>query len=80
MKTSSQFIAVLAPDFFPLNGPGSMHFIHPLHGHLNELLLREMTRATGVKLEGKLGLCNGCLLAKGLLRGPLPRETVTLAV
>ena len=51
---------------------------HCSHGHMHEDLLRKTAKQTGVKLQGQLGLCQGCLEVKGL-RKAVKSFTYTLA-
>ena len=39
---------------------------HCSHGHMHEDLLRKTAKQIGVKLQGQLGLCQGCSEVKGL--------------
>ena len=51
---------------------------HCSHGHMHEDLLRKTAKQIGVKLQGQLGLCQGCLEVKGL-RKAVKSFTYTLA-
>ena len=42
-----------------------INVFHCVHGHSNELLLRERAKSLGVELLGTLRLCTGCSMAKG---------------
>ena len=48
---------------------------HSMHGHSNELLLRETSKSLGVELLGTLRPCTGCSMAKGY-RKPIPSSTI----
>ena len=39
---------------------------HCSHGHMHEDLLRKTAKQIGVKLQGQLGLCQGCSEVEGL--------------
>ena len=45
-----------------------------MHGHGNELLLRETAKSLGLELVGKLRSCTGCSMAKGY-RKPIANST-----
>ena len=47
---------------------------HCVHGHSNELLLRETAKSLGLELVGKLRPCTGCSMAKGY-RKSIPNST-----
>ena len=47
---------------------------HRVHGHSNELLLRETAKSLGVKLVGRLRPCARCSVTKGC-RKPIPHST-----
>ena len=58
---------------FPVLAPGSIastetsvdiNVFHCVHGHANELLLRETAKSLGLELVGKLRPCTGCSMAK----------------
>ena len=68
---------------FPVLAPASAasaetavdtNIFHCVHGHPNELLLRETAKALCVELLGTLRPCTGCSLAKGY-RKPIPSST-----
>ena len=63
----------------PVIAPGSanlydttvdINVFHCVHGHANEILLRETAKSVGVELLGRLRPCTGCSMAKGY------RETI----
>ena len=75
------------PLAFPVLAPGSaasaetavdINIFHCVHGHSNELLLRETAKALGVELLGTLRPCTGCSMAKGY-RKPIPSSTKSRA-
>ena len=62
------------PLAFPVLAPGGaasaetavdINIFHCVHGHSNELLLRETAKALGVELLGTLRPCTGRSMAKG---------------
>ena len=71
------------PLAFPVLAPGSIastktsvdiNVFHCVHGHSNELLLRDTAKSLGLELVGKLRSCTGCSMAKGY-RKPIPNST-----
>ena len=71
------------PLAFPVLAPGSIastetsvdiNVFHCVHGHSNELLLRETAKSLGLELVGKLRPCTGCSMAKGY-RKSIPNST-----
>ena len=71
---------------FPLHSPclhpvvastetsADINVFHCLHGHSNEVLLRETANSPGLELVGKLRPCTGCSMAKDH-RKPIPNST-----
>ena len=55
-----------------------INIFHFVHGHFNELLLRETAKALGVELLRTLRPCTGCSMAKGH-RKPIPSSTKSRA-
>ena len=55
-----------------------INIFHCVHGHSNELLLRETAKALGVELLETLRPCTGCSMAKGY-RKPIPSSTKSRA-
>ena len=75
------------PLAFPVLAPGSAasagttvdsNVFHCVHGHSNELLLRETAKALGIELLGTLIPCTGCSMAKGY-RKPIPSSPTSRA-
>ena len=71
------------PLAFPVLAPGrnaptetavDINVFHCVHGHANELPLKETAKSPNVELLGKLRPCTGCSIAKGY-RKPIPRGT-----
>ena len=71
------------PLAFPVLAPGSIastetsvdiNVFHCVHGHSNELLLRDTAKSLGLELVGKLRPCAGRSMAKGY-RKPIPNST-----
>ena len=56
-----------------------INVFHCVHGHSNELLLRETAKSLGLELVGKLNPCTGCSMAKGY-RKPIPNSTKLRAI
>ena len=76
-----------SPQALPVLAPSSaasaetavdIDVFHCVHGHSNELLLRETAKSLGVELLGNLRPCTGCSMAKGY-RKPIPSSTKPLA-
>ena len=82
METGCEF-----PLAFPVLAPGSaasaetavdINNFHCVHGHSNELLLKETTKALSVELLGTLRPCTGFSMAKGY-RKPILSSTKSRA-
>ena len=69
---SSQALLVLAPgSAASAETAVDINVFHCVHGHSNELLLRETAKSLGVELLGTLRPCIGCSMAQGY-RKPIP--------
>ena len=75
------------PLTFPVLAPGrnvptetavDINVFHCVHGHVNELLLRESAKSLNAELLGKLRPCTGCSMAKGYCN-PIPSSTKSRA-
>ena len=59
--------AVIAPGARPTPSTAAdINDFHCSHGHMQENLLRKTAKQVGVKLQGQLMPCKGCLEAKGV--------------
>ena len=55
-----------------------INVFHCVHGHSNEMLLRETAKLLNIELSGTLKPCTGCSMAKGY-RKPIPNSTKSRA-
>ena len=69
-------LATIAPGKIPSVSPVDINTFHMSHGHVREKLLRSTARQLGVVLEESLRECEGCSVAKGLVK-PIGRTTST---
>ena len=71
--------AVIAPWARPTPSTAAdINDFHCSHGHMHEDLPRKMAKKIGVKLQGQLAPCQGCLEAKAI-RKPVKSVTHTRA-
>ena len=76
---SPQALPVLAPLDAFAESAVDINAFHCVHGHSNELLLRETAKSLGVELLGTLRRCTGYPMAKGCRR-PIPSSAKSRAL